>query len=311
MTPNIIFNTVFIILAYAFFAWLALGLTLAAVMAVVQERKIWKPRTLPSLSYWGMLKVGIFNLVWCSFCFIGSIYVVAKYCLTLGMGCNVEEEAHCNVERFVAWCCMRFFIGRVTIRGLDNLPPANIQPAPTYVANHASQIDVAAVYFMKRRIKWIAKESVIYLPGVGQIMYLSDHLFIKRSGKNKKSVSNLFEKSDKAIQDGIPVFFFPQGTRWMADRLPFKDGAFIVAKNNAPSLIVPLSFDIPRDAWNSAYPFTFSESKIPVVNMTIHPAVEVTDKTDKETLKEKCMEVIYQDVPTILKAESPAQQAKK
>ena len=69
---------------------------------------------------------------------------------------------------------------------------------------------MGAVYFIRRRFKWIAKQSVLYIPGVGGTMYLGDHVLINRvKGKNKSSVSNLFEKSDAAIQAGIPMFLFP------------------------------------------------------------------------------------------------------
>lgn len=128
----------------------------------------------------------------------------------LGFDCQYEAYL---VERFTAEMCFYLFVGGgPEIRGVENLPPDDgTSPAPVYVANHASQIDLAAVYFLNRRFKWISKDSVRYLPGVGLIMSLSQHVFIQRTGKNRKSVMNLYEQSNNAIQSGLPMFFFPQG----------------------------------------------------------------------------------------------------
>lgn len=138
--------------------------------------------------------------------------LLPKYFVGKIFGFDCQYEAYL-VERFTAELCFYLFVGRgPEIRGLENLPPNDGSvPAPVYVANHASQIDLAAVYFLDRRFKWISKDSVRYLPGVGLIMSLSQHVFIQRTGKNKKSVMNLYEQSKNAIQSGLPMFFFPQG----------------------------------------------------------------------------------------------------
>lgn len=128
-------------------------------------------------------------------------------------------------------------------------------------------------------------------------MLLGGHVLIDRAkGKNKKSVTTLFDKSNTAIQNGIPMFFFPQGTRKMAERVPFKDGAFIVAQTNGSPLI-PISINIPLNIWNSWYPFVRSD--IPEVVVTVHKPIEVTGKEDREDLKKKCFEQIYSCLPPI------------
>ena len=187
-------------------------------------------------------------------------------------------------------------MGNVQVDGIENLPPMNPgSPAPVYIANHASQLDVAVVYTLNRRFKWISKSSVFYVPGAGQIMYLSGHVFINRkTGKNRNSVASLFDKSNAAVQAGIPMFFFPQGTRRMAERLPFKDGAFKVAMDNESDL-VPISVDIPSTTWNRAYPLPWGAAD-PVV-LTVHKRISVTKDTDKEALKKQCFDTIYSVLP--------------
>lgn len=189
------------------------------------------------------------------------------------------------------------FVGPVVVKGAENLPAQEPgSPAPVYLANHTSQIDSAAVYFIDRPWRWIMKSSIMYMPGVGQITYLADHIWIDRKGKGKNKEStigarNLFVKSDESIQEGTPMFFFPQGTRRMAKRLPFKDGAFKVATNN-DSLLVPISIRIPLTAWNSLYPF----GKGDTVVLTVHKPIESKGK-DIETLKKETAEVMFSILP--------------
>jgi lysophosphatidate acyltransferase len=273
----------------------------ASLVAVWQESKIWQSNALPSLSIVGQCKVFLFNVCWMLGCLAGSIIIILKWIFTLGKS-DIEMEGNRIVENRVAKFCVRWFVGDVAITGFENLPPPNISPAPVYIANHASQIDLGVVYFINRRFKWIAKQSVLYVPGVGLVMWLSQHIFIdRRKGKNEKSVSNLFEKSDSAVQNGLPMFFFPQGTRRIAERLPAKDGAFIVAQSNG-SLLIPISIEIPRNAWNTLYPIHLLwGGASPTIKMTIHPYIGSTKSNDKEErtkLRDQCMEQIYSVLPT-------------
>ena len=205
------------------------------------------------------------------------------------------------VENFTARLCQRLFVSpTVEIRGEENLPDDDgSSPAPVYVANHASQVDLAVVYFIRRRFRWIAKDSVRYLPGVGLTMTIGEHVFIKRTGKNKKSVSNLYQQSNKAIQSGLPMFFFPQGTRRMGVRLPFKDGAYRVAIENESKLI-PISIHIPLSCWNSWYPFNllWGGSTENVV-LTIHKPIQAKKDSDKEELKKQTYDSIFSVLPLI------------
>jgi lysophosphatidate acyltransferase len=212
-----------------------------AIPSVFQERRIWKSPLLPSLSFFGHVRVYIFNVMWMSITLSGGLLLLPKFFVGKIFGFDCQYEAYL-VEQITAEMCFSMCVGwKPEIRGVENLPPDDgCAPAPVYVANHASQIDLAAFYFLGRRFKWISKDSVKWLPGVGLIMSLSQHVFIQRTGKNKKSVSNLYQQSNNAIQAGRPMFFFPQGTRRMAVRLPFKDGAYKVALENE-SLLVPIT----------------------------------------------------------------------
>ena len=273
---------------------------LASAFAVYQEAKIWKPKPLPSLSLFGCLKVFLFNVCWMTLCLVGSILIVIKWILMCGTS-DIARDGNRLIETRVAKLVLRSLVAKVEVFGMEHLPATieGSRPAPVFVANHASQIDTGAVYFLDQRFKWIAKESVVYLPGVGQLMFLSRHVFIRRTGKNDKSVSNLYEKSNEAVQSGIPMFLFPQGTRKMAEKLPFKSGAFVVAQANKSSLI-PVSIEIPTNAWNSFYPINLLwGGSAPTVKLTVHKWIPVTGSEDREDLKRRCMEQIYSVLPPI------------
>mmetsp|Transcript_10780 Transcript_10780/g.22976 ORF Transcript_10780/g.22976 Transcript_10780/m.22976 type:complete len:313 (+) Transcript_10780:494-1432(+) len=289
----------FFSVVWPLFILLELWISFIAMVAVSQERKVWLDPLIPSLTPVGMLKVYCLNVVWMTFCSLGSVLTFIESAVTnhwLDLK-HTREFAHKVVERNCAKLVCSMFVGPVVVKGAENLPAQEPgSPAPVYLANHTSQIDSAAVYFIDRPWRWIMKSSIMYMPGVGQITYLADHIWIDRKGKGKNKEStigarNLFVKSDESIQEGTPMFFFPQGTRRMAKRLPFKDGAFKVATNN-DSLLVPISIRIPLTAWNSLYPF----GKGDTVVLTVHKPIESKGK-DIETLKKETAEVMFSILP--------------
>lgn len=300
LTLELVISTLTNVIIKAFILYCGSALLLP-IPSVFQERKIWKSNLLPSLSPFGLLKVFLFNVVWMGGTLVGGLLLLPKFVLGKFLGFDCEYEAHL-VERITGNICTLFFIcPKVEIKGAENLPPPNTgsSPAPVFVANHASQVDLSVVYFLGRRFKWISKDSVRYLPGVGLIMTLSQHIFIKRTGKNKKSVSNLFEQCNKAIQSGLPVFFFPQGTRRMSCRLPFKDGAYKVALDNESQLI-PVSIEIPLTCWNSMYPLCLLwGGSVDNVVLTVHKPIQAKKGMEKEELKKKTYDAIFSVVPLI------------
>ena len=238
-------------------------------------------------------------------CLLGTIALIPMW-LQRGCGNSIELEAQIVVEKLTAMACHEAVAGTVEIINEENLPPIKLQdpdsPAPIFIANHCSQLDVSAVYYALRRFKWIAKKSVRYIPGPGNIMSLGGHIFIQRSGKRGSSVSNLYQLSNEAIQAGIPMMFFPQGTRRMTTKLPFKDGAFKIAIDNE-CVLVPISIHVPPNAWNSYYPLNLlwggkmgPENK---VIMTVHAPIQVNKDTELKPLKEKCQEIIYSALPAL------------
>lgn len=155
---------------YAFLLYCSSVIVLP-VLSVFQEKRIWKSKLLPSLSLFGIIKVFLFNVLWMGVTLAGGLILLPKFILGKFFGFNCAYEAHI-VERVTAMICYLCFISsKVEIKGEKNLPPDDgSAPAPVYVANHASQVDLAVTYFLMRRFKWISKDSIRYLPGVGLIL---------------------------------------------------------------------------------------------------------------------------------------------
>lgn len=132
---------------------------LASIVAVIQEAKIWAPKSVPSLSVLGCLKVFVFNVVWMSLCFIGSVVIVIKWILSLGTS-DIARDGNCLIEKWVAKADTLACVGKVQVVGMEHLQIVNgSAPAPIFVANHSSQIDAGVVYWLNQRFKWIAKSS--------------------------------------------------------------------------------------------------------------------------------------------------------
>eukprot|EP00934_Nitzschia_sp_Nitz4_P005908 Nitzschia sp. Nitz4//scaffold82_size85912//10982//11893//NITZ4_005126-RA/size85912-processed-gene-0.23-mRNA-1//-1//CDS//3329558790//5898//frame0 len=284
----------------AFVAIYVAAILLGALVSVYQERKIWQNPNLPNLSVWGMVKVYLMNVLWMGACTVG-VLMTPLYCLKTGSQ-KTRPWAHGVVENWVAAKIADLMVAPTVVNGKENIPDLSKgdKPAPVYIANHASQADIAVVYHLQSQWRWIAKSSVMFLPGVGQLMWLSDHVFIdrvKKSSGNKSftGARHLYVHSKESLDEGVPMFFFPQGTRRLGERLPFKDGAFKVAMESGAPLI-PVSLDIPLTAWNSMHPFV----KAPPVVITVHKPIESKDK-ELEALKREAFDVIYSVLPDFSK----------
>lgn len=281
---------------------------ISALLSALQEYKIWKTTPTPMTPY-AFFKCFCFNLVWMLLCLIGVLAFLPMWALR-GFGTSIEKEAFCVVETLIAMAITRGFIGTVVVVGAENVPELSLDgcagrgPAPVFVANHCSQLDCAVVYDAVRRFKWVAKQSVRFIPGPGNLMDLSGHVWIKRKGKNERSKANVYQKANEAIQSGIPMFIFPQGTRRMSEKLPFRAGAFKIAIENNTQ-VVPVSIHVPLDVWNSLYPLNLlwgadlaDENKITI---TVHEPIQTTNTTVIDDIKEKCYNSIYSALPPIPK----------
>ncbi len=166
----------------------------------------------------------------------------------------------------------------VTVEGAEN-----VDPSRTYVVvcNHQSEYDIFLVYgWLKLDLKWVLKEELRKVPGVGIGCEKAGHIFVERG--NPEQTKTAISKALERVGDGVGILFFAEGTRSLDGKLrPFKKGAFRVAANqDLPILPITLvgTRDIQRPKSMMIYPGR--------VRMVIHPAIEVSGGDEAGDIRE-------------------------
>lgn len=109
------------------------------------------------------------------------------------------------------------------------------------VSNHQSIIDIALLLQLRINFKWVSKVELARFPFVGWVIWLNDHILVRRG--DKQSVVQMAEACKKNLYSGVSVFMFPEGTRTRSgDIQVFKEGAFIMAKDTGVA-ILPIVLD--------------------------------------------------------------------
>lgn len=109
------------------------------------------------------------------------------------------------------------------------------------VANHESTADIFSIFLLGIQFRWIAKYELFQVPILGYCMRKIGYIPVKRGDKHAHRSALLACK--KWIEKGVPVLFFPEGTR-SEDGKPkkFKVGAFKLSMEcDVPILPVVLS----------------------------------------------------------------------
>ena len=117
------------------------------------------------------------------------------------------------------------------------------------ISNHQSIIDIALLLQLNINFKWVSKMELARVPFVGWVIWLNNHILVRRG--DKQSVALMAETCKITLDGGVSVFMFPEGTRTGNGELQaFKEGAFILAKDNRvpiqPVVIDGASRALPR-----------------------------------------------------------------
>lgn len=115
---------------------------------------------------------------------------------------------------------------RVKVTGRENIDQTQ---SYVIVANHQSQYDIFVLYgWLRIDFKWVMKQELRKVPGIGIGCEKVGHIFIDRSN-HEKALASLRAAKEKIV-NGTSVIFFPEGTRSRDGSLGvFKKGAFKMA----------------------------------------------------------------------------------
>jgi len=182
----------------------------------------------------------------------------------------------------------------VTVEGKENADPIR-----TYVVvlNHQSQYDIFLVYgWLNLDLKWVMKEELRKVPGVGPGCEKAGHIFVDRANpeKARKAVTEALDR----VGDGVGILFFAEGSRSVDGKLKaFKKGAFRTAVSQQLP-ILPITIDGTRNIQRPRSLIVRPGR----VRMVIHPAIEVggDDAADIRDLMNKTRDAIASALPAEL-----------
>ncbi|MCX7744430.1 MAG: 1-acyl-sn-glycerol-3-phosphate acyltransferase [Flavobacteriales bacterium] len=167
---------------------------------------------------------------------------------TLFLALLMGKKAHVTIYRFYkAWISVFFTISgvRMKIYGKeirDNTPPCII------VSNHSTNIDmITAPFALPLGAKPLAKIELLKIPIIGyQFKIMS--VMVDRKNKESRARSMLLLK--KTLEEGFPIFIYPEGTRNRTETplKEFYDGAFKIAIEMQKP-ILPLVTVNARNIW--------------------------------------------------------------
>ena len=181
---------------------------------------------------------------------------------------------------------------KVQVEGRENIDP---RQSYVLVSNHQSQFDIFLLYgWLGIDFKWVMKQELRSVPGIGMACDRLGHIFIDRS--NHAAAMATLEEAKNKIVDGTSVMFFPEGTRSRDGKLMhFKKGAFRMAVDLGLP-ILPLTVTGTRNV----LPAGTSDLLPGSARLIIHPPIPVDGLTanDCSRLSNQVREVIASALPS-------------
>jgi 1-acyl-sn-glycerol-3-phosphate acyltransferase len=128
----------------------------------------------------------------------------------------------------------------------------NVDPKQSYVivSNHRSLFDVVVLYgWIGIDFKWVMKQELRKIPGLGIGCEKIGHVFIDRSN-SEKAIASINSAKERLV-NGTSVIFFPEGRRSDTNEMrEFKKGAFHLALDFQlpilPVTLVNTSYILPN-----------------------------------------------------------------
>lgn len=195
-----------------------------------------------------------FYVLWYLPIFVGLTIVAATVCLFV-------SPFSTRIARYITnkiWAHITLDPAgvRLTVTGRENLPGRDDDgPDGTggfiVYANHTSLTDIPSISLaVDRPVSFVAKASLGKIPFFGWAM-VKAHMLVNREG-GAEAAKQMVEEAGRRLKNNEILVIFPEGTRNKGNEplLPFKKGAFILAKHSGAP-IVPVAVKNGRQVWPS------------------------------------------------------------
>lgn len=117
-------------------------------------------------------------------------------------------------------CARRF----LRLFGVDYTVEGPLPEAGVIVSNHLGYLDIV-VFAACLPMVFVSKSEVGGWPGIGTLAKLAGTIFLNRA--RKSDLANAAVRMKLAVESGVPVLFFPEGTSSDGSQvLPFHTGLF-------------------------------------------------------------------------------------
>lgn len=173
--------------------------------------------------------------------------------IVLGLAALAASLFSARASRYVSdisWSYCVFIPAGIKLQtlGLENLPTS--EGGLIIYANHTSAADIPAVGLSTggRLVSWLAKASLGKIPFFGWALARA-HMLVDRGG-GPEAARKMVDDAKKRLADNQILAIFPEGTRNRTDELllPFKKGAFILAKQTGAP-VVPVAIKNAGRLW--------------------------------------------------------------
>ena len=157
---------------------------------------------------------------------------------------------------------------RITTRGKEKMPKEHA----IYVSNHRSAFDPVFIMsaFPHRRTAFVSKLSVEKYPFIGAYMRACGYVFVDRESP-MQALRALHRAAKYVKETKMNYGVFPEGTRSRDGKLlPFKEGAFVLAKKSDTPIVV-MTVEGSENAI-SRLPF-----HLPRIRVTVHGVIPVEE----------------------------------
>lgn len=179
---------------------------------------------------------------------------------------------------------------------IEGEPPADITTRPhVVVANHESMVDPFILSWLPWDMRWVAKDALFRMPMFGPAMRWGGDIPLVRG--QGESVRAMFQECEAALEAGISVMMFPEGTRASTEELMrFKDGAFSLALR-AKVPVLPIAVAGTRQMWKKG---TLQLRRAHACAKVL-PAIDTADMTldDVSTLRDLARDSIATALPDL------------